>query len=72
MGILDKKLSFAIVCNLKRRDCYVQNFLEFKEFEGDKRDMRIKPNTWLNSQVNLLCEKNEFGIWREMQFTFDS
>ena len=64
MGILDKKLSFAIVCNLKRRDCYVQNFLEFKEFEGDKLcDMRIKPNTWLNSQVNLLCERTslEFG-----------
>ena len=37
MGIFDKKLSFAIVCNLKRRDCYVQNFLEFKEFEGGKR-----------------------------------
>ena len=63
MWILDKKLSFATVWNLKRRDCYVQNFLEFKEFEGDKRDMRIKPNTWLNSQVNLLCERTslEFG-----------
>ena len=64
MWILDKKLSFAIVCNLKRRDCYVQNFLEFKEFEGDKLcDMRIKPNTWLNSSQPSLWKRTslEFG-----------